>query len=261
MCKVYAVASQKGGVAKTTTAENLGIGLVRKGFRVLLIDSDAQGSLTSSLGYTQPDNMEITLSTILEKEVNDEVYDRTSFGILHHEEGIDLIPCNIELSGLEVSFINVWNRERILNGYVEKLRKHYDFIIIDSGPSLGLMTINVLAASDRVIIPVQAAFLSIKGLEQLIRTIGRVKKGLNPRLGIEGILITMLDERTNFAKGVMEILGEKFGSYINIFKNRIPFSVKVAESSAEGVSIYRHDPKGKVAAAYTGFSEEVLANV
>lgn len=212
MCKVYATSSQKGGVAKTTTAKNLGIDLAGRGYRVLLIDTDSQGSLTASLGYREPDRMEITLSTILEKEVNDEPYDAGTFGILHHEEGVDLIPANIELSGLEVSLVNVWSRETILRDYIDKVREYYDFIIMDTAPSLGLVTLNVMVSADRIIIPVQAAYLSLKGLEQLIKTIGQVRKGLNRKLQIDGILITMLDSRTTYAREIVTLLQDSYGN-------------------------------------------------
>lgn len=260
MNKVYAIASQKGGVGKTTTAISLGAELARLGYKVLLIDADAQGSLTASLGYTEPDSMEETLASVLEKIVNEENFDRKKYGILHHEEGFDLLPCNIELSGLEVSLVNAWSREVVLSKYIESIKDSYDYIIIDCMPSLSLMTINVFAAADRVIIPVQAAYLSLKGLEQLIKTIGKVKRGLNGRLGIDGILITMLNSRTNYAKEIVSLLEETYGGAVQIYENKIPFSVRASEATAEGVSIFKHDPKGKVAKAYKDFTQEVIAN-
>ena len=258
MTKIYAVASQKGGVGKTTTAISLAAGLTRCGKRVLLIDADAQGSLTAGLGFTEPDRMKDTLAQVMEKEVNGEDYDRKIYGIIHHREGFDLLPCNIELSGLEVSLVNVWSRETILRKYINGVKEFYEYIIIDCMPSLSLITINALAAADRVIIPVQAAYLSIKGLEQLIKTIGKVKRGLNRDIEIDGILITMMDARTNFAKDIAQLLGDTYGEHVRIYKNRIPFSVKAAEATAEGVSIFTHDPKGKVADSYRRFTEEVL---
>ena len=259
MCKVYAVASQKGGVAKTTTAINMGVDLARKGYKVLLVDADAQGSLTAGLGYSQPDSIEKTLANIMEMEVNEEPYE-WDYGILHHSERVDILPSNIELSGLEVSLVGVWSREKILSRYIEKVRNYYDVIILDSMPSLGLVTINVFAAADRIIIPVQAAYLSLKGLEQLIKTIGRVKKILNPGVGIEGIVITMLDIRTNYARDIVKLLNSAYGDAVRIHKTMIPFSVRAAEATAEGVSIFMHDPKGKVALAYEDFTKEVFLN-
>lgn len=260
MNKVYAIASQKGGVGKTTTAISLGAELAQQGYKVLLIDADSQGSLTASLGYTEPDSMEETLASVLEKVVNEEPFDRKKYGILHHEEGFDVLPCNIELSGLEVSLVNAWSREVVLSKYIERIKDDYDYIIIDCMPSLSLMTINVFSAADRVIIPVQAAYLSLKGLEQLIKTIGKVKRGLNSRLGIDGILITMLNSRTNYAKEIVSLLEEAYGGSVHIYNSKIPFSVRAAEATAEGMSIYKYDPKGKVAKAYKDFTKEVLAD-
>jgi len=260
MNKVYAIASQKGGVGKTTTAISLGAELAQQGYKVLLIDADSQGSLTASLGYTEPDSMEETLASVLEKVVNEEPFDRKKYGILHHEEGFDVLPCNIELSGLEVSLVNAWSREVVLSKYIERIKDDYDYIIIDCMPSLSLMTINVFSAADRVIIPVQAAYLSLKGLEQLIKTIGKVKRGLNSRLGIDGILITMLNSRTNYAKEIVSLLEEAYGGSVHIYDSKIPFSVRAAEATAEGMSIYKYDPKGKVAKAYKDFTKEVLAD-
>lgn len=257
MCKVIAIANQKGGVRKTTTTSNLGIGLAKKGKRVLLIDADAQGSLTASLGFREPDNLNITFATILSKVINDEEMEM-GYGILKHEEGIDLIPGNIELSGLEVSLVSVISRELVMRSYIEQVRGAYDYILIDCMPSLGMITINALACADCILIPVQAAYLPVKGLEQLIKTIGKVKRKINPKLGIEGILLTMVDGRTNFARDITALLMETYGSKVRIFETSIPISVRAAESSAEGISIYRHDPKGKVAGAYMALTEEVL---
>lgn len=259
MCKVIAVANQKGGVGKTTTTSNLGIGLANQGKRVLLIDADAQGSLTASLGFGEPDKINISLATIMANLIN-EVEMEPEYGILKHDEGIDLMPGNIELSGLEVSLVNVMSRERILCNYIEQEREKYDYILIDCMPSLGMITINALAAADSILIPVQAAYLPVKGLEQLIKTIGKVKRQINPRLEIEGILLTMVDSRTNFARDISNLLLENYGNRVKIFKNSIPMSVRAAEISAEGISIYKHEPNGKVADAYHSLTEEVLDN-
>ncbi|MDO5020472.1 MAG: ParA family protein [Lachnospiraceae bacterium] len=259
MCKVIAVANQKGGVGKTTTTSNLGIGLVNQEKRVLLIDADAQGSLTASLGFSEPDKINISLATIMANLIN-EVEMEPEYGILKHDEGIDLMPGNIELSGLEVSLVNVMSRERILCNYIEQEREKYDYILIDCMPSLGMITINALAAADSILIPVQAAYLPVKGLEQLIKTIGKVKRQINPKLEIEGILLTMVDSRTNFARDISNLLIENYGNRVKIFKNSIPMSVRAAEISAEGISIYKHEPNGKVADAYHSLTEEVLGN-
>lgn len=198
MCKVIAVANQKGGVGKTVTCVNLGTGLAMNGKKVLMIDADPQGSLSISLGITEPDQLEYTLATAMLGIINEDEIDVTA-GIIHHDEGVDILPGNIELSSLEVSLSGVISRETILREYVDKAREIYDYVIIDCMPSLGMMTINALSCADSVLIPVQAAYLPVKGLQQLIKTIGRVKKQLNPSLNIEGILITMVDNRTNYA--------------------------------------------------------------
>ena len=259
MCRIIAVANQKGGVGKTTTTGNLGIGLVKQGKKVLLIDADPQGSLTASLGFQEPDKIETTLASVMGKIINDEEVEPTE-GILHHEEGVDIMPGNIELSGLEVSLVNVMSRERILQEYVNIVKDSYDFILIDCMPSLGMITINAFSCADSILIPVQAAYLPVKGLQQLIKTIGKVKRQINPKLEIEGILLTMVDNRTNYAKDIDAMIRESYGSKVKIFANNIPNSVRAAEISAEGVSIFLHDPKGKVASAYLSLTEEVLAN-
>ena len=259
MCKVIAIANQKGGVGKTTTTSNLGIGLAKQGKKVLLIDADAQGSLTASLGIREPDRLEITLATIMASIINDEEI-KPEYGILRHEEGVDFMPGNIELSGLETSLVNVMSRETILRTYIEQQKDRYDYILIDCMPSLGMITINAFASADSISIPVQAAYLPVKGLEQLIKTIGKVKRQINPKLEIEGILLTMVDNRTNYARDISNLLIENYGSRVRIFENSIPLSVRAAEISAEGVSIYQHDPNGKVASAYQSLTEEVLAN-
>ena len=259
MCKVIAVANQKGGCSKTSVVANLGVGLALAGKKVCLIDSDPQGSLTASLGFPDPDEIPLTLATIM-MDIIDEKEFPPDYGMLHHKEGVDIIPANMELSGIEVSLANTMSREMILKEYIETIRDRYDYILIDCMPSLGVMTINALVAADRVLVPVQSSYLSIKGLQMLLKTIAVVKKRLNKKLEIEGILITMVDYRTNYAKDITAMLRESYGmnNDIGVLETFIPFSVKIQEASSEGISIFRYAPKCKVAESFSNLTKEVL---
>ena len=259
MCKVISICNQKGGTAKTATAVNLGIGLARKGKRVCLIDCDPQGSLSVYLGIPEPDELEESLATVMKHIIQGDEYDLDE-AMYQHSEGVDFIPGNIELSALELSLVTLMSREYVLKEFVDRLRERYDYLILDSMPSLGMLTINVLSCADSVLIPVESKYLSIKGLQQLIRSMGQIKRKINPELEFEGIVLTMVDNRTNDAKDTIEKLEENYGEYIHIFNNRIPLTVRMAETTKLSKSIYAHDPCGKAAAAYEGLTEEVLAN-
>ncbi|NDO47832.1 AAA family ATPase [Clostridium sp. MD294] len=258
MAKIIAVCNQKGGVGKTVTTVNLGIGLAQSEKKVLLVDMDAQASLTLSLGY-QPEQIEMTIANIMGQYMSDnDIKSNVSKSILHHKEKVDLLPSNIELSGLEAALVNTMSRETVLRNSLKVLRDKYDYIIVDCSPSLGMLTINSLAFADTVLIPVQAQYLSIKGLEQLIKTISRVKIHINRKLDISGILITMANMRTNYSKELVTLLHQNYDGKLHIFKEYIPMSIKAAEISAEGTSIYIHDKNGKVAKAYESLVQEVL---
>ena len=300
---IIAVTNQKGGTGKTTTCENLGVGLAREGKKVLLVDADPQGSLTIvasllwpvvctacrfifarhadiaiSMGWQQPDELPVTLSALMAKVMNDQC-------IPPDAEGVDLIPANIELAGLEVALVNSMSREKMLKQVLDSARREYDYILLDCTPSLGMLTvvapllwlavrtmcefiiiscgdtaINALAAADTTLIPVQAQYLSAKGLEQLLQTIQKVRRQINPKLKIEGILMTMTDSRTNYGREIDALIRQVYGSKIRVFEQPIPHSVRAAEISAGGRSIFAHDSKGKVAAAYQSLTREALAD-
>ncbi len=258
-CKTIAVCNQKGGVAKTTTTVNLGIGLAMQGKNVLLVDADPQGDLTTCLGWRDTDNLENTISDKMMGVIQGKEGNQFA-GILKHKEGVDLLPSSSDLFDFEISLVTAMNREVLLRSYLNEVKSKYDYVIIDCSPSLGMMTLNALSAADSVIIPVQAHYLSAKCMTQLLRTISKVKRYINPNLQIDGMLLTIVDKRTNLAKSTVEALRQNFGSHIKIYKSQIPMAVKAAEVASKGESIFAYEPNSPVSKAYSEFSKEVLAD-
>ena len=259
MTKVIAIANQKGGVGKTSTTVNLGAGFVRQGFDVLLVDMDSQANLTMALGFQNPDDMQFTIANVLQKAVREETIFPEE-GILTNEEGIDLMPSNVQLSGVELSLINEYGREAVLKQYIDAVRLNYDYILIDCAPSLSVLTINALVAADSVLIPTQPQYFSMAGIQMFYDTFCKVKRKMNPSLQIEGVLVTMMDNRPNFTKDLVAQLRESYGDTFKVFDTEIPTSIRMSESSARGRSIFAYDRKNKVAAAYEKLTREVIEN-
>lgn len=258
MAKVIALSNQKGGVTKTTTTINLGIALAREGKRVIIVDCDAQSSMSIALGIEQPDELDVTLADIMRGVIEDKPLPE-GYGVHHHEEGIDFVPASIDLSGVELQLTTLMSRERVLRDYIDSIKDKYDYVLLDCTPSLGMMTVNALSAADSVIIPSTARYLSAKGFELLLGTIAKVRRQVNPKLKVDGILFTMVDRRTNLAKDIIGIVRQHYGTSVRVFETEIPHSVKAAESAEHGRSIFQHDKNGKVAQAYAALAKEVIA--
>ena len=246
MSQVIAIVNQKGGVAKTTTTVNLAAALSEQGEKVLCIDLDPQANLTMSLGCQMPDELSYTIADIIDQAIA--------------ENPIDLMPSSIQLSGYETVLINEYGRENMLRQYVDAARPFYDHILIDCQPSLNILTINALIAADSVLIPTQPQFFSAKGLELLFQTYSKVQRKMNPDLKVEGVLVTMMDRRPNFTRGVVDLIRSTYGGSVKVFDSEIPMSIRAIECGAEGKSILAHDPKGKVAEAYRNLASEVIDN-
>lgn len=258
-CKVIAVTNQKGGVGKTTTTENVAIGLARNGCNVLIVDFDPQGDLTSCLGWKNNDSLEHSVSSMLDDYINDNDINYESL-ILHHEEHVDLIPANIELADFEMRLVSVINREQTLSNCIEPLRNQYDYIFIDCPPSLGMLTVNALSAADEVLIPVQTQYLPTKGMTKLLQTVGKVQRKINSNLKITGIVMTLADLNTNLTKSTIETIREIFGKNIRVFDTIIPKATKASEASISGKSIYAYAKDSKVALAYANLTKELINN-
>ena len=240
-CKAIAVANQKGGTGKTATTLSLGVALARRGRRVLLVDTDPQGDLTKSLGWADPDSIATTVATHIEAVI----------------EGVDLMPANIELAGLEMAVFMAMSRERILKTWAEPLRADYDYILFDCAPTLGIIPVNALVAADGVIIPVSAEYLPASGMAGLLKTVGRVRRQINPGLSVEGILVTLYDSRNNLARDVERAIREQYGAALRVFDTVVPRAVSAAESAAAGESVFSYDASGRVAKAFADLAEEV----
>ena len=256
---VIAVCNQKGGVGKTATAVSMSIALAHEGKKVLLVDFDSQGDSTYSLGWYDSREYKDTIASLMKKVVRgDEITEREA--IRTHKEGIDVIPANDELSDLDMILVTAMNREKNLKTYLDEVKKDYDYVILDCPPSLGILTINALTAANSVIIPVQAEPLPAKDMTELLRTISRVKRSLNPKLRIDGILMTFIDNRNKLTAEVSEQIRRNYGSAINVFDTEIPVGVNASRATAVGKSIFAYDRSGEVAKAYKSLVKEVLGN-
>jgi chromosome partitioning protein len=245
--RVIALANQKGGVAKTTTTLNLGVAFRELGHRVLLVDLDPQGNLTMSQGMN-PDAIERSMFDVL-------VHRIPISDVIEHRE-VDVAVASIDLAGAELALSSMIGRERSLEKALVEVRERYDFILVDTPPSLGLLTINAFVAATGVIVPVQCEYLSLRGLVQLENTLAMVRENLNPHVGVEGIVATMYDGRTLHSREAIEILEENFGELV--FKTRIRKTVRYAEAPVKGSSVLKYEPNGPAAEAYRDLAKEVL---
>ena len=258
-CKIIAIANQKGGTGKTTTACNMGNALAKEGKNVLLVDFDPQANLTMSFGIERPDELDMPMHDILAFVMDGaELPDKSAY--IKHGDRLDIIPCNINLSITEINLRDEMGGERTLAGLLEPLRPDYDYIIIDTNPYLGLLTINALAACDNVIIPASPQLWSATGLTDLLQTIFKVKRKINPRITVDGILLTMCDERTRLYRDTKNLLDDFCAGKIHIYNAHIPNTVKVGEANYSSISVIDFAATNKAALAYTAFAREVMGD-
>ncbi len=251
MGKAIAIFNQKGGVGKTTTNINLAACLAMKGKKILILDIDPQGNTTSGIGVAKRSLKNTVYNILIDKN-----YDIRKAIIHTNTENLDLIPASVDLAGAEVELVQIEQREKTLKNALDKVRDDYDYIFIDCPPSLGLLTINSLTAVDSVLIPIQCEFYALEGVSQLVSTIDLVKKSLNPRLEIQGVILSMFDGRTNLSVAVVQEVKKYFGN--KVYSTVIPRNVRLAEAPSFGMPITKYDPKSKGAEAYMDFADEFL---
>lgn len=256
-CKVIAIANQKGGVGKTVTSVSLGACLANDNKKVLIIDFDPQGSLTKGLGYRNSNSYKYSIKDILFNEITEGTMDYNE-AIIKTNENFDLLPSNISLSGTDIQLSSVLSRETIFKRALDKIKKNYDYVLIDSNPALNLFTINGLVAADTIIIPVQAEPYACDGLNDLLHTIATARKQINRNLKIDGILITMTDTRTNLSKHISNEIREIYGKQIHVFKTEIPRAIKTSEASLTGQSPVKYAPNSESTLAYKRLAKEVV---
>ena len=254
--KVMAVANQKGGVGKSTTVYNLGAGLAIQGKKVLLVDVDPQGDLTKMLGLRKPNDLPLTLGNAMNNIVAG-VSGNEHPEIQTHHEGFDFVPGNRTLSAVEVGLVNVMSRETVLRQYIDEIKQDYDYVLLDCRPSLGMLVINALSASDYVLVPVQAEYFAAENMTELVSTVQNIKRHINPKLKIGGVFMTMVND-TNFRKDIVTSVKATYGKHLPIMQAVIPATVRLAEISTANHSIFKHEPKGRAAESYRTLVKEVM---